>query len=321
MINSSRTLRVANGRVATLRIATRRSPLAVAQAELVAGKLMRLRPSLQIALIKLVSTGDRMLEAPLSEVGGKGLFTKELDTAIRTGKADLAVHSAKDLETSLGEDIEIAAIAERDDPRDVWICKEGDVHSAPCGLRFGTASLRRRVQMMGLRPDFLPVLLRGNVASRLRKLEAGEVDATMLALAGLKRLGIKVAELRAMGGHLLDVDQFVPAVGQGAIAVTIHSESLRGATGRDLQCLLAECDDPVARLCVTAERAMLAVLDGSCHTPIAGHAVLEGQTIRLCGFISNVDGSAARRVTLTGAADDPEGLGKRVAAALLDQAG
>lgn len=266
-----------------LRIGTRGSPLALAQTAAMRDALAAAHgwepASLEIVAIR--TTGDAITDRPLGEVGGKGLFTRELDQAMIEGRIDLAVHSAKDLPTRLPDELCIAGYMAREDVRDALIsAKASRIADLPRGGRVGTASLRRAAQVKRLRPDLETVLLRGNVETRLRKAESGELDATLLALAGLKRLG-----LAHRATALLPTSEFLPAVGQGAIAITARADDAlsREAVGR-IACRETE-------LALIAERAFLTVLDGSCRTPIAGHAQVREGRVSFEGMVLRIDGS------------------------------
>jgi hydroxymethylbilane synthase len=291
------------GDLAPLRIGTRGSPLALAQANTVAALLAAaqpLRPAPTITIIR--TTGDAIQDRALREAGGKGLFTKELDAALIDGTIDLAVHSAKDLPTELPQDLEIAGYLPREDVRDVWICPNA---AHPRALRpgavVGTASLRRAAMVKRLRPDVEITLLRGNVQTRLAKLAAGDVDATLLALAGLKRLG-----LTAAATTILDTDDFLPAAGQGAIAIVTRADDANGD-------VIAICDAATG-FALAAERAFLHVLDGSCRTPIGAYAQIENDTIDFRGLVLRPDGSDAQAIRMTGATKEATALGTRAGA-------
>jgi hydroxymethylbilane synthase len=287
---------------ATLVIGTRGSPLALAQAhetqERLAAALGWDVVRLPLSVIK--TTGDAIQDRPLSEAGGKGLFTKELDIALVEGAIDLAVHSAKDLPTEIPDGLAIAGYLPREDARDAFISLGARTLSdLPRGAVVGSASLRRQAMVKRMRPDLRITLLRGNVGTRLRKLEAGEVDATLLAMAGLNRLGL--------AGHAtaaLDLDAFVPAVGQGAIAVMV-----RAADEATCEAVARICDAATG-VALAAERAFLAVLDGSCRTPIAGHARVVGEEVTFRGLVLRPDGSEAIGAERTGSAPWAEGLGR-----------
>lgn len=276
----------------SLRIGTRGSPLALAQAREVRARLAAAHgwdeDSITLEIIR--TTGDRIQDRPLSEAGGKGLFTKEIEEALLARQIDLAVHSAKDVPTILPEGLVLAACLPREDPRDVFIsAKAKSFAELPRGAVVGTASLRRQAIVKRARPDLQIVNLRGNVETRLRKLEEGAADAIVLALAGLRRLG-----LADRATTVLSVDEFLPAVGQGAIALEIRADDAR--TRR----MLAAIDDADTSTALAAERAFLEVLDGSCKTPIAGHAVVSGSTLQFRGLIAKPDGSVAFDIAGTG---------------------
>lgn len=273
-----------------LRIGTRGSALALAQARMVQAALSPHGAEDAIEIVAIRTSGDRIQDRPLAEAGGKGLFTKEIEEALLGGSIDLAVHSAKDMPTVLPDGLLLAACLPREDVRDAFIGrKAASLRELPQGAVVGTASLRRQAMVLRLRPDVSVVPLRGNVETRLRKLEAGEVDATLLALAGLKRLG-----LAGNATALLDPQEFLPAVGQGTIVIEARSNDTRTRE------LLAKIDHADTSVALAAERAFLAVLDGSCRTPIAGHAVLDGDAISFRGMILRPDGSEAFETSRAG---------------------
>ncbi len=274
-----------------MRIGTRGSPLALVQAHLTRDLLAAAHPGLGFEIVIIKTSGDQIQDRALSEAGGKGLFTKEIDAAMLRGEIDLAVHSSKDLPTLTPEGVAVAGFLPREDPRDALIsAKAATVRDLPQGGTFGTASLRRQAQVKRLRPDLSVGLLRGNVETRLGKAERGEIDATLLAYAGLKRLG-----LAARATALLDIEDFLPAVGQGAIGLTARPDD--GAT---LAALAAILDAPTGAA-VACERAFLAVLDGSCKTPIAGHAWIEAGRLRFRGAVYRTDGSQSFEIAGAGA--------------------
>ncbi len=299
-----------------LRIGTRGSPLALAQTYQVRDLLIAAHPDLSrpgaIAVEVIKTTGDMVLDRPLAEIGGKGLFTKELDEAMLAGRIDLAVHSMKDVATVLPGGIVLPCILEREDPRDAFICLTADSLSAlPPGSVIGTASLRRGAQILHRRPDLKVESLRGNVQTRLRKLEEGAVSATLLAVAGLNRLG-----LADKAAAFLDTDEVLPAVAQGAVGVTCRAGDV--AAHERLKPLA----HPATTLCVEAERAFLRVLDGSCRTPIAGLAELaEDGTVRFRGLIVRPDGSALLAVERHGPSTQATALAEDAAFELLKRAG
>jgi hydroxymethylbilane synthase len=275
-----------------LRIGSRGSPLALIQARAVQSRLAAAAglDSGRIEIVAIRTTGDAVQDRPLAEAGGKGLFTKEIEEALVAGKIDLAVHSSKDLPTLLPAGLLLAGFLPREDPRDAFISRKAKTlrELAP-GAVVGTASPRREALVKRLRPDLKVVTLRGNVETRLAKLDAGEVDATILAVAGLKRLGL-LAEATA----ILDPDEFLPAVGQGAIGIETRADDA------NTRALVAKVDDPDTAIALAAERAFLAVLDGSCRTPIGGHAEINGENIRFRGVIVKPDGSEAFEVSREG---------------------
>lgn len=284
-----------------LRIGTRGSPLALVQARTVRALLAKALSVDEAAIeLKIIRTsGDAIQDRPLSEVGGKGLFTKEIEEALLDGRIDLAVHSAKDMPTLSQPGLMLAACLEREDPRDVFISlKAKSLQDLPPGATLGTASLRRQAIAKRLRPDLNVVPLRGNVETRLRKIEAGEVDATLLALAGLKRLG-----LTQHATKIMSAEEFLPAVGQGAIGIEARVNDERT---RDI---LAGIGDAATFTALAAERAFLAELDGSCKTPIAGHATLSDDALQFRGLIARPDGAAAHDIIGNGHRDDAIKIG------------
>jgi hydroxymethylbilane synthase len=296
-----------------LRIGSRGSPLALVQAREVRGRLAAAcgLDAERIAIEVIRTSGDRITDRPLNEAGGKGLFTKEIEDALLRGAIDLAVHSSKDMTTALPPGLALTAFLPREDARDAFISRRAaSLHDLPAGAVMGTASLRRAALVKRLRPDVEIVPLRGNVETRLRKIEAGEADATLLAVAGLKRLG-----LLAAATMLLDVDAFLPAVGQGAIGIETRADD---AATRELVASINDADTATA---LAAERAFLAVLDGSCRTPIAGHARIDGDRVRFRGMIVKPDGSAALDVCRDGWRDQAAELGADAGAELKARAG
>jgi len=290
-----------------LRLGTRGSKLALIQAHETQARLGRAHAALSapdaVEIVPIVTTGDSVQNRLLSEIGGKGLFTKEIDEALLGGRVDIAVHSMKDLPTRMPDGIAIGAVLPREDPRDALI-GAGSIAGLARGATLGTASLRRAAQAKALRPDLAIVPLRGNVDTRLRKIAAGEAQATLLAVAGLKRLGLGDT------GAPLEPDEMLPSVAQGAIAVACRADDQRVLDW------LAGIDDEPSRLRVTAEREMLAVLDGSCRTPIAGLAEIEGATLKLRGLVASVDGTRVDREERSGAASDAETIGRNLGEAL-----
>ncbi len=296
-----------------LRIGTRGSPLALVQARMVrdrlAAALGRAGESIELKIIR--TSGDTIIDRPLAEEGGKGLFTKEIEEALLRGDIDLAVHSAKDMPTFLPDGLMLAACLEREDPRDVFISKKAHaLEDLPQGARVGTASLRRQAIMKRARPDLQVAPLRGNVETRLLKLDNDEADAIVLALAGLRRLGL---ERRAT--KIMSVDEFLPAAGQGAIAIETRQDD------RETRSLVARIDHNDTSTAVAAERSFLAVLDGSCKTPIAAHAIVEANVLRFRGLIARPDGSAAHDIAAAGSRNDAAKIGADCGRALKQRAG
>jgi hydroxymethylbilane synthase len=298
-----------------LRIGTRGSPMALYQAGFVRDRLRALHPELAtdgaVELVIIRTTGDRVQNHLLAEIGGKGLFTKEIEEALLENRIDLAVHSLKDMETVLPPGLVIGCVLPRDDPRDALVTQMGrSLRDLPRGARIGSASLRRRAQLLRERADLEILPIRGNVDTRLGKLAAGEVDGLLLALCGLERLGRAAAVT-----EVLSADRMLPAVGQGALAIECRSADA------DVLQLLAPLNDPQSNSRVTAERAMLAALDGSCRTPIAGLATIAGDRLSLDALLLAPDGSAERRDRGEGAIADAAAIGNDVGERLRRGAG
>jgi len=285
-----------------LRIGTRGSPMALSQTGLVRDRLVAVHPDLAAAdaieIVTIRTTGDRVQDRRLAEIGGKGLFTKEIEEALLAGRIDLAVHSLKDMETWLPSGLELGAVLPRDDPRDALISRKGTtLANLPRGSRIGTASLRRQAQLLRRHPDLLVEPIRGNANTRLRKLEDGEFDAILLALCGLERLG-----QTHLATEILSTRDMLPAVGQGVLAIECRARDA-------LRMLLNAVHDLPTAACATAERAMLAALDGSCRTPIAGFAELDGNRLTIEGLLLKPDGSDEIRGQRVGDIGDAEKLG------------
>ncbi|AEF20383.1 hydroxymethylbilane synthase [Pseudomonas fulva] len=292
-----------------IRIATRKSALALWQAEHVKARLEAAHPGLKVSLVPMVSKGDKLLDAPLAKIGGKGLFVKELETALLEDQADIAVHSMKDVPMDFPEGLGLFCICDREDPRDAFVSNTYDsLDALPAGSVVGTSSLRRQAQLLARRPDLKIHFLRGNVNTRLAKLDAGEYDAIILAAAGLIRLGFE-DRIRAS----ITVEHSLPAGGQGAVGIECR------VGDAELQQLLSPLNHTETALRVTAERAMNKRLNGGCQVPIACYAILEGEQLWLRGLVGEPDGSRLLRAEQRGSAEDAERLGIEVAEALLAQ--
>lgn len=290
-----------------IRIATRKSALALWQAEYVKARLEQAHPGLTVSLVPMVSRGDKLLDAPLAKIGGKGLFVKELETALLENEADIAVHSMKDVPMDFPEGLGLFCICEREDPRDAFVSNTYDsLDALPAGSIVGTSSLRRQAQLLARRPDLKIQFLRGNVNTRLAKLDAGEYDAIILAAAGLIRLGFE-ERIRSS----ISVDDSLPAGGQGAVGIECRS------VDSEIHALLAPLHHAETATRVIAERALNKRLNGGCQVPIACYALLEGEQIWLRGLVGQPDGSQLLRAE--GRGNDAEALGVQVAEQLLAQ--
>jgi hydroxymethylbilane synthase len=301
-----------------LKIGTRGSALALFQAHAVRDRLAaahRLDPD-AVEIVVIRTTGDAVQDRPLAEIGGKGLFTKEIEQALLAGEIDLAVHSAKDVPTRLPDGLRFAACLPREDVRDVFISATATSLAAlPTGSRVGTASPRRQALVKRLRPDLAVIPLRGNVETRLRKLADGEADATILALAGLKRLGFERLGLDRHATRIMSADEFLPAAGQGAIAIETRAGDAR------VNALVAAIDDADTTVALTAERAFLDVLDGTCRSPIAAHTAVAGDAVQFRGMVMKPDGSAAHDIAGTGHRADAAEIGAQAGRELKQRAG
>ena len=292
-----------------LRIATRRSPLALWQAEHVAGALRALHPALEVELVAMRTSGDRMLDAPLAKVGGKGLFIKELELALLDGRADLAVHSMKDVPVELPPELHLPVIMARADPRDALVSvRFAGLDALPPGATVGTSSLRRRCQLAARRPDLRIENLRGGVDTRLRRLDDGDFDAIVLAVSGLER-----------GGHAgrvteaLDVTAMLPAAGQGALGIECRRGDAR------VESLAAPLACASSTACVLAERVFNRRLEGGCQVPIAAYAAIEDGEMRLSGLVASLDGTRVLRSRVDGGVQEAQALGARAASEVLEQ--
>jgi len=290
-----------------IRIGTRGSMLALQQSGMIKDTLENLWPEISVELQVIKTTGDKITDVPLAKVGGKGLFVKEIEDALLDGSVDLAVHSMKDVPAVLPEGLQIGAVPEREDPRDVLIMRQGkDIADLPKGAIIGTSSLRRAAQILKLRPDFEIRMLRGNLETRIRKLHEGQYDAIILAAAGLRRMGWN-DKISAF----LDPAQFVPAIGQGALGIESRVGDERIAR------ILEPLNHPQTAFAVQAERSLLKELEGGCQVPIGGHARLSGDSVELVGIVASLDGTEVFRSHQCAGVNDAVELGKRVAAELL----
>lgn len=293
----------------TLKIATRQSPLALWQANYVKDRLQQLYPDLTIELVPMVTKGDVILDSPLAKIGGKGLFVKELENALLNKEADIAVHSMKDVPMQFPEGLGLAVICQREDPRDAFVSHSYRTFAElPQGAVVGTSSLRRQCQLKALRPDLDIRSLRGNVGTRLSKLDNGDYDAIILASAGLIRLGLadRIASF-------IDVEQSLPAAGQGAVGIECRTDDAQ------VQALLAPLADAETTYCVLAERAMNNHLQGGCQVPIGGYAVLQQGQLYLRALVGDIDGSRIIRAEGKSAVENAEVLGVQIAEQLLAQ--
>ncbi|BCI74989.1 hydroxymethylbilane synthase [Vibrio cholerae] len=292
-----------------IRIATRQSPLALWQANYVKDALMAAHPGLQVELVTMVTRGDVILDTPLAKVGGKGLFVKELEIAMLEGRADLAVHSMKDVPVDFPDGLGLVTICEREDPRDAFVSNTyAKIEDLPSGAIVGTCSLRRQCQLKAARPDLVIKELRGNVGTRLSKLDAGEYDVIILAAAGLKRL-----ELESRIRSFIEPEQSLPAVGQGAVGIECRVNDQR------VRALLAPLNHADTADRVRCERAMNLTLQGGCQVPIGSYALLEGNTIWLRALVGEPDGSQIVRGEIRGPRTQAEQLGITLAEQLLSQ--
>ena len=292
-----------------LRIATRKSPLALWQAEHVRSRLQEAHPGLAVELVTMTTKGDRVLDSPLAKIGGKGLFVKELEQGMLAGDADIAVHSMKDVPVEFPEGLGIGTILVREDPHDAFVSNRiGSVEALPEGAVVGTSSLRRQCQLRAIRPDLDIRDLRGNVGTRLGKLDNGDYAAIVLACAGLKRLGMADRITQA-----IDSEVMLPAIGQGIIGIETRLDDARVSE------LLGPLHDGDTAVRLAAERSLNATLAGGCQAPVAGHAVLEGGKLRLRGLVGWPDGSTIVQGEVSGPAGDAVSLGRALAEDLLER--
>jgi hydroxymethylbilane synthase len=292
-------------------LGTRGSKLAVHQSEWVQAQLHALAPHVTVTLRRIQTSGDRILDVPLAQIGGKGLFVKEIEEALLSGEIDLAVHSMKDVPTELPDGLEILCVPPREDPRDALISRDGKSFlDLPLGARIGTSSLRRQSQLLHARPDLTIAMLRGNLDTRLKKLHEGQFDAIVLAAAGLRRLAWahEITEYLAPQISL-------PAIGQGALGIEGRRDDAF------IRSLLSGLDHAPSKIAVLAERALLHRLQGGCQVPIAAHATLTGTKVRLEGVVASVDGKELIRDSVEGTIEDPESIGVQLAERLLARGG
>ncbi len=290
-----------------LRIGTRGSQLALFQANWVKDRLSHAHPSLKVSLVKIKTTGDKIQDAPLAKIGGKGLFVKEIEEALVRRRIDLAVHSIKDVPTQFPEGLHLSVITKREDPRDVFISREGKaLKELPKGAKIGTSSLRRQAQLLHYRSDFELTPLRGNLDTRLRRLETLNLDGIILALAGVRRLGFeeKITEI-------ISTDISLPAIGQGAIGIETRQDD------REIEEQIQSLNDKDSSIAVSAERACLKKLEGGCQVPIAALAQISGGTLRIDGLVGTIDGKRILREHLEGRLEEAESLGTKLADILL----
>lgn len=291
----------------TLKIATRKSPLALWQANFVKDRLEALHPDLQVELVPMSTQGDKILDTPLAKVGGKGLFVKELETAMLEGRADIAVHSMKDVPVEFPDGLGLHTICEREDPRDAFVSNHfNQIDELPQGAVVGTSSLRRQCQLRAARPDLVIRDLRGNVNTRLAKLDAGDYDAIILAAAGLKRL-----EMAHRIAAFIEPEQSLPANGQGAVGIECRLDD------HELHALLAPLEHPETRIRVLTERAMNRALQGGCQVPIGAYALVQGEEVWLRGLVGSPDGARVIRDEIRGPLAEGEALGHTLAQRLL----
>lgn len=292
-----------------IRIGTRGSKLALTQSEWVKAQICNRHPGAEVSLVKIKTKGDKILDSPLSKIGGKGLFVKEIEEALIRNEVDVAVHSMKDVPAELPDGLKILVYPVREDPRDAFVSIDfKSIKDLPEGASIGTGSLRRSAQLLAIRPDLNIVSIRGNVDTRLKKLESGDLQGIILAAAGLRRLGLKDRITEYLPG-----DHLLPAIGQGALGLEmrINDERVRNALG------FLNHDD--TEMTVRAERAFLEKLEGGCQVPIAGHGVLEGDVIVLQGMVAELDGSRVLKDEIRGSRDNPEKIGTDLADKLLKE--
>ncbi|OCC14892.1 Porphobilinogen deaminase [Dissulfuribacter thermophilus] len=294
-----------------LRLGTRKSKLALTQSNWVKQEIEKRFPDVQVELVKVTTKGDKILDVPLAKVGGKGLFVKEIEEALLDGRIDFAVHSLKDVPTELPQGLEVSVFPEREDPRDALIARDGKgLMELPPGAKVGTSSLRRMAQLRAVRPDLVIESLRGNLDTRLNKLDEGHFDAIILAAAGLKRMGLsgRITEI-------ISPEVLLPAIGQGALGIEFRSED------HETRRILSSLSHEETTIRVRAERAFLARLEGGCQVPIGAYATIEGNELTLEGLIGDEDGKKILRMKKMGSVDDPEFIGDELGKEMLDAGG
>jgi hydroxymethylbilane synthase len=292
-----------------LKIGTRGSQLALYQANWVKERLMETSPNLKVTLVKIKTTGDKIQDAPLAKIGGKGLFVKEIEEALIQKRIDLAVHSIKDVPTEFPKGLHLSVITKREDPRDVFISRDGrTLKELPQRAKIGTSSLRRQAQLLHFRNDFELIPLRGNLDTRLKKIKTMNLDGIVLAFAGMKRLGFeeRIAEI-------LPTDILLPAIGQGALGIETKMDD------KEIEGLIQFLNDQDSSVAVSAERAFLKKLEGGCQVPIAAYARIVGLTLRIDGLVGTTDGKSLIRDHVEGPVEEAESLGIKLAEILLDQ--
>ena len=295
----------------TIVLGTRGSKLAVQQSEWVQARLRALAPEVTVTLRRIQTSGDKILDVPLANIGGKGLFVKEIEEALLAGEIDLAVHSMKDVPTQLPKGLAILCVPQREDPRDALISRTGcTFKDLPHGAKVGTSSLRRQAQFLHARPDLKIEMLRGNLDTRLRKLREGHYDAIVLAVAGLRRLGWTHEITEYLDPHIS-----LPAIGQGALGIEGRQDDVL------VRSLLSRLDHPLTRVAVLAERALLDRLEGGCQVPIAAHATVSGTGLRLEGLVASVDGKEMIRDVVEGTTEHASDVGRQLAERLLARGG
>lgn len=293
----------------TIKVGTRGSKLALAQTDWVISRLKTLFPELEFEKVIIKTKGDKILDAPLSKIGGKGLFVKEIEEALIRGEIDFAVHSMKDVPSIIPDELEIACIPQRESPFDVWVSEYENIFTLPSYSKVGTSSLRRLSQLKKLRKDLEILPLRGNVDTRLRKWKEGQFDGIILAEAGLKRLGIEINYRR------FTIDEMIPAVGQGALGIEVRKDK------KDIKNLLQKIHSKETEICIRAERTFLRTLEGGCQVPLGAYSWIEDSKLFIIGFISDLEGERFYKFKEEGRVSEPEKVGEKLARKLLKEGG